>query len=639
MSDRALFGITRGTRVLYRRINPWVVAAFLAAIVCLGFVDTGAAQAQDAGYRDFDFGVNNSVSAPTGEKPQSKLWFNDGIWWGSLFNREAGEYHIYRFDWDTQTWSDTGTPLDTRNSSKADTLWDGQHLYVATAVPSSTASTDSNAYVLRYSYDAATKSYARDPGFPVVVGAGSIEAIVLDKDTTGKLWVTYTQGDQASRQVYVNRSLSDDASWGEPFVLPVAGTTVTPDDISSVIAFDSKIGVMWSNQSDGTFYFATHDDGASDDAWQGGVAARGPGFADDHLNLASLEADSAGRVFAAVKTSLGDGASPNANAPLIWLLVLGTDGTWKQPTVFGRVQDDHTRPIVKIDQTNRKLYVFATAPVTGGTIYYKQANLSDRISFPEGRGTPFIQSSTGTPINNVTSTKQNLSSATGLLLLASENPSTTSTSRFYWHNTIELVPPSVALSGPADGARVSGGVTISADASDNKGVERVEFLVDGAVVGTDRDAPYSVSWDSATVADGQATISARAVDTAGNAKTSTSRTVAVDNTPPAVASVSPANGARRVSPAANVTATFSEEMDPGTLTTSTVRLVRSGTTTPVPATVSYDPATRRVILNPANNLRRGATYTATVVGGENGAKDRTGSPLANDRAWSFKIRR
>ena len=55
--------------------------------------------------------------------------------------------------------------------------------------------------------------------------------------------------------------------------------------------------------------------------------------------------------------------------------------------------------------------------------------------------------------------------------------------------------------------------------------------------------------------------------------------------------------------------------------------------------MSYDPATRRVILNPSRNLARGTTYRATVLGGENGAKDRTGNPLATDRAWSFKIRR
>ncbi|HVM17141.1 MAG TPA: Ig-like domain-containing protein [Gaiellaceae bacterium] len=93
----------------------------------------------------------------------------------------------------------------------------------------------------------------------------------------------------------------------------------------------------------------------------------------------------------------------------------------------------------------------------------------------------------------------------------------------------DTTPPTVALTAPADGATVSGTVTLSADASDNVGVSRVEFLVNGAVVGTATSAPYSVSWDSRTVANGQATIRARATDTAGNTALSDPRSVSVQN--------------------------------------------------------------------------------------------------------------
>jgi hypothetical protein len=37
-----------------------------------------------AGYRDFGFG---SLVAPTGEKPESKLWWNNGSWWGGALER------------------------------------------------------------------------------------------------------------------------------------------------------------------------------------------------------------------------------------------------------------------------------------------------------------------------------------------------------------------------------------------------------------------------------------------------------------------------------------------------------------------------------------------------------------------------
>jgi Ca2+-binding RTX toxin-like protein len=416
----------------------------------LGYAGATSA-ASDVGYRDFSFNAT-SVVAPTGEKPQSKLWFNDGTWWASMFNRTVGEYRIYRYDRATHTWTDTGTLIDERNNSKADTLWDGSHLYVATAGNCASCSPQS-ARMLRYSYDAQTKRYSLDPGFPVSgISNGGMEAIVLDKDTTGKLWVTYTQG----RKVFVNRSLSTDQTWGTPFVLPVAGASnLNADDISAVVAFDSQIGVMWSNQNDSAMYFATHTDGDADDVWQSSrTAIQGPNFADDHISLRSLQVDDvSGRVFAAVKTSLNDLPNPNPNAPLTFLMALGQDGNWTNH-VFGRVGDNHTRPIVMIDEEHRDLYMFATAPCCdGGAIYYKKTALSN-ISFPEGVGTPFIQSATDTQINNATSTKQNVNSDTGLLVQASDD-----TSKFYVHNFIDLsatTAPSCTITGTANAETITG---------------------------------------------------------------------------------------------------------------------------------------------------------------------------------------
>ena len=53
------------------------------------------------GYLDFSYGGSNAIKDPTAEKPESKLWWNDGFWWGSLYNGSASAYHIYRLDWGT----------------------------------------------------------------------------------------------------------------------------------------------------------------------------------------------------------------------------------------------------------------------------------------------------------------------------------------------------------------------------------------------------------------------------------------------------------------------------------------------------------------------------------------------------------
>jgi hypothetical protein len=61
-----------------------------------------------------------------------------------------------------------------------------------------------------------------------------------------------------------------------------------------------------------------------------------------------------------------------------------------------------------------------------------------------------------------------------------------------------------------------------------------------------------------------------------------------------------------------VKATFSEEMDPSYITRQTFKLFKKGSTTPLSATVSYDPATKTATLNPFGStttlLARGVTY-------------------------------
>lgn len=91
--------------------------------------------------------------------------------------------------------------------------------------------------------------------------------------------------------------------------------------------------------------------------------------------------------------------------------------------------------------------------------------------------------------------------------------------------------PTVQMTTPADGAAITGTVTLAASASDNVGVAGVQFLLDNANVGAEvTTAPYSMSWDSATVANGAHTLSARARDAAGNTTTSTVANVTVSNT-------------------------------------------------------------------------------------------------------------
>jgi hypothetical protein len=72
--------------------------------------------------------------------------------------------------------------------------------------------------------------------------------------------------------------------------------------------------------------------------------------------------------------------------------------------------------------------------------------------------------------------------------------------------------PSVSITSPSNGANVSGKVTISANAYDDKGISKVEFYVNNNLKGTVTSSPYNYEWDT-TGLSGSFTIKAKAFDT------------------------------------------------------------------------------------------------------------------------------
>jgi hypothetical protein len=94
----------------------------------------------------------------------------------------------------------------------------------------------------------------------------------------------------------------------------------------------------------------------------------------------------------------------------------------------------------------------------------------------------------------------------------------------------DTTAPNVSITAPANNASVSGSVTVNANASDNVGVTRVEFYSGGSVLrATDTNAPYSFSLTTSQLTNGQHTLTARAFDAAGNARTSSAVTITVNN--------------------------------------------------------------------------------------------------------------
>lgn len=104
---------------------------------------------------------------------------------------------------------------------------------------------------------------------------------------------------------------------------------------------------------------------------------------------------------------------------------------------------------------------------------------------------------------------------------------------------------------------------------------------------------------------------------------------APDTTAPTVSATLPADVSTNVAVNSNITATFSEAMDPVTITATNVTLKQSST---VVAGVVSSPSTTTATFNPTNNLAPNTSYTATV---STGVKDLAGNALILAKSWSF----
>jgi uncharacterized delta-60 repeat protein len=131
-------------------------------------------------------------------------------------------------------------------------------------------------------------------------------------------------------------------------------------------------------------------------------------------------------------------------------------------------------------------------------------------------------------------------------------------------------------------------------------------------------------------------------------------TLPSDTTPPKVVSTTPTNNATGVLRSTNLTATFSEAVDPSTVvtdstnnTSTTFTLVKNGSTTRISAKVALSSDGKTATLNPygssTTNLARCTWYKATV---STSVKDKAGNALDQDiyttgnqqKVWYFKTR-
>jgi len=134
-----------------------------------------------------------------------------------------------------------------------------------------------------------------------------------------------------------------------------------------------------------------------------------------------------------------------------------------------------------------------------------------------------------------------------------------------------------------------------------------------------------------------ATVTTGAQDLAGKALVSnfvwsfTTGNTACLAGPPTVVSAAPPNGTVGVCPNTVAVATFSEAMNPSTISATTFTLTGPAAAS-VTGQVVYDAPDYVATFTPASNLALNTTYTATIT---TGAQDLSANALAVDATWSF----
>lgn len=94
----------------------------------------------------------------------------------------------------------------------------------------------------------------------------------------------------------------------------------------------------------------------------------------------------------------------------------------------------------------------------------------------------------------------------------------------------DTTPPTTTILTPGDGATLSGVRTIGARAEDDVAIKKVEFYFGLTKIATVMTAPYSISWDTTKVPNGNYVLTSKAYDTVGNSTRSPEVSITVNNT-------------------------------------------------------------------------------------------------------------
>ncbi len=337
-----------------------------------------------------------AITGNTGEKPQSKVWFHDDIWWAVLPN----QYGTKLWQLVDTKWIDVLHLSDSTNTN-ADIRAIGNITHILLFQ-------GWNSELVSVEYDTMKKMYQpwSERPDPVSINLEKLgETATIDIDSSGRMWLASDD----ETEIHVRWSDSPYINWSKPITI---ATGISADDICAIATFpNGSVGVLWSNQLTKRYGFRLHANGTSPDNWladeipaSGSAISCKDGMADDHLNFAvALD----GTLYTVVKTSYD-----TEGYPLVALLVRQPNGKWGK---LYNVDDEGSRGIILLNEKENNLAIIYSS-YRDHQIVFKKSDLKN-ILF--GKRCTLMNSNNGTgSVNNVTSTKQNYNNE--IVIIASE---------------------------------------------------------------------------------------------------------------------------------------------------------------------------------------------------------------------------
>lgn len=344
---------------------------------------------------------------------------------------------------------------------------------------------------------------------------------------------------------------------------------------------------------------------------------------------------------AVVKTGVEDLAGNHLPADFVWTFTTGPPPDTMPPAVTGTTPLDGASG-VDVDATIRATFSEEVLGTSVNASTFTLAGGSGAVFATVTLSGTTASLRPGAPLEYETAYTATVSSA--VEDLAGNHMAGDFVWTFTTQQAPDTTPPSVVGVAPPSGANaVDRTVTVTAEFSEAVApgtVSAETFLLEGAGTGampgtvslTGRIATFAPDAPLAFGTSYTARVTTGVQDLAGNPLASEfawsfTTVPPPDTTAPTVSSVLPADGATLASRTANLSATFSESIDPASATAETFLLHGAG---PVPGTVSVSGAT--VTFDPAVTLDASTLHTATLT---TGIRDLAGHPLASDHVWTF----